>query len=123
MSKCLLIIDDDCYIRDVIQVVLRKIAGWSAIAAASGPEGLEQAKREVVDAILLDISIPGMDGFSVFEQLQADPVTRSIPVILLTAKAIPEDSTQFTQMGFAGVIVKPFDPLTVSHQIVELLGW
>jgi CheY-like chemotaxis protein len=128
MTKRLLIVDDDSFIRDVAQVTLRKTAGWATITAASGREALEtvkqeQANGEALDAILLDISMPGMDGFSVFEQLQADPATQPIPVILLTAKALPDDLQQFTEMGFAGVIVKPFDPLTICRQIAEILGW
>ncbi|WP_088888812.1 response regulator [Leptolyngbya ohadii] len=123
MTRRILIIDDDTFIRDVTQVTLSKVAGWSAITAGSGLEGLEQAKQNNLDAILLDVSMPGMDGFAVFEELQADPKTRSIPVILLTAKAIPADTTPLTQMGLAGVIVKPFDPLEVCHQISKLLHW
>lgn len=123
MTRRILIIDDDPFIRDVTQVTLSKVAGWSATTAGSGLEGLEQAKQGDLDAILLDVSMPGMDGFSVFEQLQADPETRSIPVILLTAKSIPADTTPLLKMGLAGVIVKPFDPLAVCHQIAELLSW
>lgn len=123
MTRRILIIDDDTFIRDVTQVTLSKVAGWSAITAGSGVEGLEQAKHSDLDAILLDVSMPGMDGFSVFEQLQADAKTRSIPVILLTAKAISADTTPLTRMGLAGVIVKPFDPFKVCHQIAELLNW
>lgn len=128
MTKRLLIVDDDGFIRDVAQVTLRKTAGWVSITAISGMEALEKVRGEkardaALDAILLDISMPGMDGFSVFEALQSDPETQSIPVILLTAKALPEDLQQFTEMGFAGVLVKPFDPLTICRQIAEILGW
>lgn len=127
MTRRLLIVDDDSFIRDVAQVTLRKSAGWRSITAASGIEALEKVKgaasHEALDAILLDISMPGMDGFSVFEKLQADPATQPIPVILLTAKALPDDLQQFAEMGFAGVIAKPFDPLTVCRQIAEILGW
>jgi CheY-like chemotaxis protein len=123
MPYRLIIIDDDRFIRDVSEVTLRKAAGWTAATAASGREGIDLAKREPPDAILLDISMPGMDGFSVFQELQADPTTQSIPVILMTAKALPDDFQQFTEMGFAGVVLKPFDPLTVCRQIADLLGW
>lgn len=121
MAKRLLIIDDDRFIRDVAEVTLRKAGGWLVTTAASGAVGIAQAQQGACDAILLDISMPGMDGFAVFEQLRADPKT--IPVILMTAKALPADLQQFTEMGFAGVIVKPFDPLAVCGQITDLLGW
>jgi CheY-like chemotaxis protein len=123
MPYRLIIIDDDRFIRDVSEVTLRKAAGWTAATAASGREGIDLAKREPPDAILLDISMPGMDGFSVFQELQTDSTTQSIPVILMTAKALPDDFQQFTEMGFAGVVLKPFDPLTVCHQIADLLDW
>lgn len=123
MTKRLLIIDDDSFIRDVIQATLSKVAGWSAITAASGVEALILVRSEEVDGILLDISMPGMDGFTVFEKLQANPLTQPIPVILLTAKAMSPDATQLRQMGFAGVIIKPFNPSTLCTQISDLLGW
>ncbi|TVQ06520.1 MAG: response regulator [Leptolyngbya sp. DLM2.Bin27] len=123
MTKHLLIIDDDCFIRDVAQVTLRKAAGWQVTTAASGAEGIAQAQQGAFDAILLDISMPGMDGFTVFERLKADAVTQAMPVILMTARTLPSDLQQFTTMGFAGVIVKPFNPLTVGGQIADFLGW
>lgn len=123
MTKRILIIDDDSFIRDVIQVTLSRAAGWSTIAAASGVEALILVRNEKIDGILLDISMPGMDGFKVFEQLQANPLTQPIPVILLTAKAMSPDATQLVQMGFAGFIIKPFNPSTLCTQISDLLGW
>lgn len=123
MTKRILVIDDDRFIRDVTQVTLRKIAGWSVSVAAAGLEGLEQAKREKPDAILLDVSMPGMDGFSVLRCLQDDPETLLIPVILLTAKAASQIPSSFSEINLAGVIVKPFDPLTVCQEIAEFVGW
>jgi CheY-like chemotaxis protein len=67
--------------------------------------------------------MPDMDGFQVFQQLQSDPLTRSIPVILLTAKALPSDRRRFAEMGVAGVITKPFDPVMVRQQVSKFLGW
>lgn len=123
MTKRILLIDDDQAIQDFTQVAIRKIAGWEAITATSGVEGITQAKAESPDAILLDISMPDMDGFQVFEQLQSDPLTRLIPVILLTAKALPSDRRRFAAMGVTGVITKPFDPVSVWQQVAKFLGW
>lgn len=123
MTKRLLIIDDDSFIRDVLQATLSRVAGWSVITASSGVEALILVRSEGVDGILLDISMPGMDGFMVFEQLQANSLTCKIPVILLTAKAMSPDATQLVKMGFAGVIVKPFNPSILCTQISDLLGW
>lgn len=123
MTKKILLIDDDPSIQDFTQVAIRKFTKWQSIGVVTGMEGIDQARTEAPDAILLDISMPDMDGFQVFEQLRSDPLTRSIPVILLTAKALPSDRRRFSEMGIAGVITKPFDPVTVWPQVAKFLGW
>ncbi len=123
MTRCILIVDDDPDIRAVARVALEKFAGWKTLIAASGLEALDLAKQALPDAILLDVSMPDHDGFWVFEQLQAVPLTQGIPVILLTAKALSRDRRHFSTMGVIGVITKPFDPITVWLQVAELLGW
>jgi CheY-like chemotaxis protein len=84
---------------------------------------LQILQQERVSAILLDVSMPGMDGFAVYERLQADPNTQAIPVILLTAKVLPSDRAKFAQMGVVGVISKPIEPLTLTAEVAEILGW
>ena len=123
MTKKILLIDDDSSIQDITQVAIRKIAKWDVVSALSGAEGVDKAKTEHPDAILLDISMPEMNGYQVFEQLQTAPETRSIPVVLLTAKALPSDRRRFAAMGVAGVITKPFDPVNVWAQVATALGW
>jgi CheY-like chemotaxis protein len=123
MAKRILVVDDDQDIRDVAQLALRKFAQWDVRAAQSGQDGLNQAKADPPDAILLDVSMPDMDGVSVFEQLQSDPATQPIPVVLLTAKVLPSDRQRFAALGVSGVITKPFDPITLSTQVMKLLGW
>lgn len=123
MSKHLLVIDDEQDIRDVVQVSLEEFAGWQVETANSGAEGLRKVKTGKWDAILLDVSMPDLDGFSVFEQLQANSETRTIPVVLLTAKVLPSDRRRFAQMGITGVIVKPFNPVTVWNQVAQILKW
>jgi CheY-like chemotaxis protein len=59
----------------------------------------------------------------VYEELYADPNTRTLPVIVLTAKVLPKDRQRFNQLGVAGIIVKPFDPVTVWNQVAEIMGW
>lgn len=123
MTKRILIVDDERDIRKVVQVSLERFAGWQTILAESGQEGLLKAKTEAVDAILLDMSMPDISGFQFFEELQTDPVTQSIPVVLLTAKVLPSDRQRFAKMGVAGVIAKPFNPVTVWSQVAEILNW
>jgi CheY-like chemotaxis protein len=122
-DKRILIVDDEEDIRDVVRVSLEAFAGWKTIAAASGSEGLQIAVAETLDAILLDISMPGIDGFQVCEALQINPKTQNIPVIVLTAKALPSDHRRFAELDVAGVITKPFDPITIWEQVAEILHW
>jgi CheY-like chemotaxis protein len=123
MTKQILIVDDDDDIRDVVRVSLEEFAGWRTIAAASGVEGLQIAQTHALDGILLDISMPDMDGFQICAALQADPRTQHIPVIVLTAKVWSSDRQRFAAIDVAGVISKPFNPLTIWSQVAEILGW
>ncbi len=92
--------------------------------ANSGKEGLKIIEAVIKpDAILLDVMMPEMDGITVFSHLQQNPNTQNIPVILLTAKVQTSDRTRFAQLGVAGVITKPFEPLKIANQIAELLKW
>lgn len=123
MTKWILVVDDDDEIREVVQASLEEFGGWQTITAASGKEALQIAKTDNLDAILLDISMPGMDGFEVCSALQAEPKTHNIPVIVLTAKALPSDRQQFLDLDIAGVIIKPFDPINIWRQVAEILDW
>lgn len=123
MTKRVLIVDDDDDIREVVRVSLEEFAGWLTRVAVSGVEGLQIAKTEPLDAILLDISMPDMDGFELCEALQSHPTTQQIPVIVLTARALPSDRRRFQQLAVAGVITKPFDPMVIWSQVAEILDW
>jgi CheY-like chemotaxis protein len=119
----ILVIDDEQRIQEVIQTCLEILVGWEVLTASSGNEGLLIAQTQQPDAILLDVSMPGMDGLATFERLQENPTTQSVPVILLTAKVQPADRERFAQLGIAGVILKPFDPVQLASQVASALGW
>lgn len=116
-----LMIDDEPDIRKVGLLSLRAVGKWEVTAASSGPEGLELALKERPDVILLDIMMPGMDGPTTLGMLRERPETRSIPVIFLTAKALKHEVERFLAMGVAGIITKPFDPLTLPRAIQSIL--
>ncbi len=118
----ILVIDDEQRIQEVIQTCLEILNGWEVFTASSGSEGLLQAQNQQPDAILLDVSMPQMDGFTTFTKLRENPSTQAIPVILLTAKVQLADREQFAELGIAGVITKPFDPLTLASQVTQALG-
>lgn len=122
-AKQILIVDDEEDIREVVRISLEEFAGWGTIAATSGMTGLQVAKTTPIDAILLDISMPDMDGLQMCEELQADPHTQNIPVIVLTAKVLPSDRQRFAELNVAGIITKPFDPIIIWRKVAEILGW
>jgi CheY-like chemotaxis protein len=122
-AKQILIIDDEEDIRAVVQVSLEEFGGWRTIAAASGAEGVQLARSEALDAILLDISMPDFNGFQVCEVLQQDAQTQLIPIIVLTAKVLPSDRQRFASLNVAGIITKPFDPILIWKEVAAILGW
>ncbi|KAF3890447.1 MULTISPECIES: response regulator [Nostocales] len=121
-AKRILIIDDEEDIREVAQLTLESVGGWEVFTAESGIEGLKLAEIEKPDAILLDVMMPDMDGIATFQELQANPATQSIPVILLTAKVQSSDQRRFAELGVQGLIAKPFNPMMLNDQLTQLLG-
>ncbi|MGJ3247036.1 MAG: response regulator [Elainellaceae cyanobacterium] len=122
-NRRILIVDDEERIREVVRACLEDLVGWKTLTAASGHDGLLKIEAEKIDAILLDVSMPDMDGLQFFEQLRKQFETRPIPVILLTAKMLPSDRTRLFEMGVAGIITKPFNPILLRDQIAAILGW
>jgi len=122
-ARRILLIDDEPDVRRVVQTCLEKVARWTVFVAASGEEGLRKAATERPDAIVLDIMMPGMDGHQFLDALLVQPDTRSIPVVLLTAKADSLQPSQCKALGIKGVIGKPFSPLTLHREIANTLGW
>ncbi|HTV56771.1 MAG TPA: response regulator [Terriglobia bacterium] len=123
MRRKILIIDDEDSIREVVKVTLEVLSGWIAVTASSAKQGIMVAADEKPDAILLDVMMPDMDGFQTLHALQANPATRSIPVVMLTAKVKTGDATTACPDGVKGVILKPFNPLRLAGQISQALGW
>lgn len=123
MNKIILIVDDEDDIREVTQLSLELSAGWTVLAASSGLDAVSRAASGGPDAILLDVMMPGLDGPATLERLQADESTRGIPVIFLTAKVRTAERERLANLGVAGVLSKPFDPMSLSGQIAGILGW
>ena len=122
-GRKILIVDDETHLRELVQACLEDLGGWETLIVGSGEACLQILQTEQVNAILLDVSMPGMDGVAVYERLQANPITRSLPVILLTAKVLPSDRAKFVQMGVTGIIPKPIEATTLVAEVAEILGW
>lgn len=116
-----LVIDDEEEVRYILRMSLGRMAGMTVIEALSGREGIDLAKSDRPDFILLDMMMPGMDGAAVFRALSSDPETADIPVIFLTAAAMTYEIERLEELGAKGVIRKPFDPLGLGNQIALML--
>ncbi len=113
------LIDDDPDLRKLVQLTLEFSAGWEVTAAADGAEGLEAVRTVKPDVAVVDVMMPGMDGYEVCQRLKRDPETKDIPVVFLTArKELNEKRAE--EVGAQGVIVKPFEPDRLAEQLREL---
>jgi len=121
MDATVLIIEDSPSVRRLIEVSVRPL-GVTVIAAEDGLEGLAMARAEIPDVILLDIGLPGIDGWEVLRELRADPSTADIAVIIVTAHAQPEVARAAEKRGADGFITKPFRPAHLREEIVANLG-
>lgn len=123
MRRKILVVDDEEAIREVTQVTLEMLSGWTVRTARSGMEGIQMASEDPPDAILLDVMMPDMDGPATLLALASSPITREIPVLFLTAKVQAADVRRLRGLGVMGVIAKPFDPLQLSRAVAAALGW
>ena len=117
-----LIVDDEPDIRRIAKLGLSRVGGMEVVEATNGTEALVRAKEDHPDAVLLDVMMPGLDGPSTLARLREDPATSAIPVVFLTAKAIGTEVDRLKSLGAAGVLTKPFDPMTLARELRNVLG-
>lgn len=117
----ILLIDDEEDIRKIADLSLRAIGHMEVETASGVREGLQRAAAQRPEAILMDMMMPEMDGLEGLAALQADPALRDIPVIFMTAKVQRAEVEAYLNAGAAGVIQKPFDPMTLSAELKRLL--
>lgn len=108
MSK-ILVVDDEKNILELVRFNLER-EGYQVLTSLDGTSALEQARSEIPDLILLDIMLPGMDGLEVCRVLHQDPVTKDIPIVMLSAKADELDRVLGLEMGADDYVTKPFSP-------------
>lgn len=121
--KKILIVDDHSHVRELVEATL-DIGDYAILQAASGDEALTIARAEYPDLILLDVMMPNspLDGFEVCRQLKSDPATRSISIVMLTARGQKADVEAGKQAGADDYFTKPFSPLQLVNKVEELLG-
>jgi CheY-like chemotaxis protein len=116
-----LVVEDSPGIRRLIEVCLRPLT-LAIEAREDGPTGLAAAKELLPDLVVLDIGLPEMDGWEVLRHLRADPATRELPVLVLTAHAEEESRKRATQVGADGFVTKPFQPADFRREVERLLA-
>ena len=120
MGTTVLVIDDEAPIRLLCRVNL-EAEGMEVLEAADGPSGLETARAQTPDVILLDVMMPGLDGWRVAEELLDDGRTESIPIIFLTARAELRDRARGIDLGGVDYVTKPFNPVELAPLVRRLL--
>jgi DNA-binding response OmpR family regulator len=120
-SRRILVVDDERSMRMLCRVNLN-VSGMEVLEADDGKAGLELARREHPDLILLDVMMPGLDGWGVARELASDESTKEIPVIFLTARAEAADRRLGEQLGGVGYLVKPFDPVGIGEFVEDVLA-
>ena len=120
MATRVLVIDDEAPIRLLCRVNL-EAEGMEVFEAADGPSGLEAARTNRPDVILLDVMMPGLDGWAVAERLLEDEDTGDIPIVFLTARAEFRDRARGLDIGGIDYVTKPFNPVDLAPLVRELL--
>jgi two-component system alkaline phosphatase synthesis response regulator PhoP len=121
MTKKILVCDDEPYILMALTDAV-EMEGYECVTAINGKEALQKARETTPDLIMLDIMMPFMDGFEVCRELKADPATRSIPVIMLTAKSQDDDVLTGYKEGAEYYITKPCSSRDLVYGIRLVLG-
>ena len=115
-----MIVDDESAIRLICRLNLGS-SGFGTLEAGDGERAVALARAEQPDLILLDVMLPGMDGFQVAEQLGQMPETREIPILFLSARSDRRDEGRGFDLGGVGYITKPFDPNELTERVRDVL--
>ena len=121
MPKRVLVCDDEPYIVESVSYVVRR-AGYEVLVAEDGDTALAAAQRERPDLVFLAIMMPGRPGDEVCRRLKADPATRGISVVILTARGQEEDERRARELGADEFMTKPFSPRKLQARLQEILG-
>ena len=116
----ILVVDDDYLSRELLQAHMEN-AHYKVILANSGAKALELAEAEQPDIILMDVNMPGLNGYKACQQLKSAPATRHIPVLLMTAMDDEENMALANESGADGFVSKPFDIPRMFDQIRQLI--
>jgi CheY-like chemotaxis protein len=111
-----LVIDDEPDVRWLLRLSLERV-GHEVLLAEDGLRGVAMAQRQKPDIVVVDLMMPVMDGYGVLDALAKDPRTAHLPVLVLTAKALPEDQVRSVEAGARRFMTKPFDPEDLAEEL------
>ncbi len=120
-GTCVLLVEDEDQLRRVMKDLLER-EGYTVAEARDGGQALDQVDRLAPDVIILDLNLPGLDGFSVLSQIRSRPATRDIPVMVLTAKGDEDNEVRVFELGADDFITKPFRARALSARLEAVLG-
>ncbi len=121
MSKRILVIEDHAENRRILRILLAS-AGFEMIEAVTGEEGVAAAERERPDLILMDIQLPGLDGYEATRRIKANPALRPIPIIVVTSYALSGDDVKAFEAGCDAYVTKPFVPRELLAKVRQYLA-
>jgi CheY-like chemotaxis protein len=118
--KTVLYVDDEPDIREIVEMALGLVDNLVVLTCASAEQALGAIPTLGPDLVLMDVMMPAMDGPTALGRMRADPKLAAIPVVFVTAKAMPHEVAHFRELGAAGVIAKPFDPMKLGQEVVAI---
>jgi len=121
MVKTILLVEDNRLNRKLVEAILSS-QGYHLLMAHDGEEAIALAKAERPDLILMDMKLPKIDGYEATAQLKTEPETANIPVVAMTAHALPEEEEKATKAGCVGYITKPINTRTLPRQVKKYLS-
>ncbi len=117
-----LLVDDEEDIRTIGEMSLQAVGGWTVTSVPSGAAALEALATLSPDLIILDVMMPGMDGPSTLGKIRENAALSETPVIFMTAKVQRDEVERYMSLGVAGVVKKPFDPMTLPEEIKKIVA-
>ncbi|MCB9683604.1 MAG: response regulator [Alphaproteobacteria bacterium] len=115
-----LLVDDEADIRRIAELSLRNLGGHEVVAASSGAEALASVEGISPDVVLMDVTMPDLDGLAVLAEVRRRGL--AVPVVFMTARVQPSDRERYLSAGAVGVIEKPFDPMTLHAALRRIVG-
>jgi len=121
MGKRILVVDDDPTSLKLLDLILNK-EGYQVMTASNGLEALRKARLESPDLLILDVMLPGFDGFEICHRLRTEPATATMPIMMLSSKQQKSDQDAASKVGANAFLAKPVDRTALLTKVTELLG-